>query len=231
MADLEPAATRRRPDGPPAGVLGLISLAFTIASVAAFAAGGAWWNSVLVFAASVPLGIYAATVHARLLRLGIRVPGPYIALVGGVSASILLAASGLIAWAQARSASPLPAPVKELVDGAVFALGGIGFASGLGLLIAGIAVPSVILRLVPAWLGWTGLVLAAIGELSFLAMLWNGFDALLPISRFGGLVWLSAVGFLLPRHRREVPRRASSAQPAPDTLRGIPDQHPTRRAS
>lgn len=34
------------------------------------------------FASAIPLGIYAATVYARQLRLGIRVPGPVISLVG-----------------------------------------------------------------------------------------------------------------------------------------------------
>ena len=67
--------------------------------------------------------------------------------------------------------------------------------------------PSVILRLVPRWLGWIGQLLAAIGEVSFLSLLWDGFNALLPITGFGGLIWLAAVGFLLPRNRHDVPRR------------------------
>ena len=97
--------------------------------------------------------------------------------------------------------------MSDFVSKLVFALGGIGFAGGLGLLVAGIAVPSVVLRLVPRWLGWVGLLLAAIGEVSFLSLLGDGFNALLPITRFGGLIWLATVGFLLPRNRHDVPRR------------------------
>ena len=130
-----------------------------------------------------------------------------IALVGGITASILLAISGLTTWAQSQIDSPLPAEVSDFVSKLVFALGGIGFAGGLGLLVAGIAVPSVVLRLVPRWLGWVGLLLAAIGEVSFLSLLGDGFNALLPITRFGGLIWLATVGFLLPRNRHDVPRR------------------------
>lgn len=184
MTDLaSPVSRSRRPDGPPAGVLALIALAFTLASVIAHVDGSDHWQGVFVFATSVPLGIYSATTYARLLRLGVRVPGPNISFFGGVTASTLCAASGLISWAQSR-VDAVPASVDRLITDVVFALGGVGMVGGLGLLIAGIAVPSVILRLVPRWLGWAGIVLAVIAELSFLAMIWSGLDALLPIARF-----------------------------------------------
>ncbi len=52
MTDLDPEpVTRRRPDGPPAGVLGIIVLAFTIASVVAYGSGSMFWNGFFVFAA------------------------------------------------------------------------------------------------------------------------------------------------------------------------------------
>jgi len=201
-----PDTVQRRPDGPPPGILALITLGFTIASAVAYALTADSWVGVFAFAASVPLGIYAATVYARLLRLGVRVPGPNIGFFGGITASILLAVAGLTTWAQSRAAG-LPAAVSRLVNDLTFALGGVGFVGGLGLLMAGIAVPVVVLRLVPRWLGWIGLVLAALGEVSFLALLWSGFDALLPVTRFAGLLWLAMVGMLLPRNRHDVPGR------------------------
>jgi hypothetical protein len=220
----------RRPDGPPAGVLATIVLGLSIAAVVvplALAHTGfptpastpdevaayltdhqlaATLAGLFTFAASVPLGIYAATAYARLLRLGIRVPGPNIAFVGGITASVLLAGSGLLIWSLAQAAAGVPGPVLHLLCDLVFAIGGIGFVGGLGLLIAGIAVPALILRLVPRWLAWAGLVLAAASEVSFLGLLWPGFDVLLPVGRFAGLLWLAAVGFVLPRHRHDVPR-------------------------
>ncbi len=207
MTDLNPGeVSRRRPDGPPAGVVASICLVLVIASASAYASGSAFWNGFFAFAASVPLGIYAATVYARLLRLGVRVPGPGIAFFGGVTASILLGLSGLLAWAPTQVAG-LPESVFDLVDEVVFLLGGLGMATGLGLLISGIAVPALILRLVPRWLSVVGLALGLLGELSFLSMLWSGLDVVLPIVRFGGLGWLVGVGFLLPRDRRDVPPR------------------------
>ena len=68
----------------------------------------------------------------------------------------------------------------------------------MGLLVAGIAVPALILRLVPRWFAWAGLVIAALSELNFLAMMIEPLQLLLPVGRFGGLLWLAGAGFLLP---------------------------------
>lgn len=231
----------RRPDGPPAGILAIVALvlsvggvvvplalartafptpASTTGEVAAYVTGHPWamtWAGVLAFAASVPVGIYAATVYARLLRLGIRVPGPGIALFGGIAASVLLAASGLVTWSVAQTGADVPGAVLHVLGTVAFAFGGVGFVGGLGLLVAGVAVPGLILRLVPRWLAWTGLALAAVSEVSFLALLWSGFDVLLPVGRFVGLLWLAAVAFLLPRTRHEVPGRPSRTERAAGT--------------
>jgi hypothetical protein len=224
-------AGHRRPDGPPAGILAAVALALSLCAIlvpllvagsgyptpeSSSDAVGSYFVShafagtltgFFTFAASVPLGIYAATVHARLLHLGIRAPGATIAFFGGITASILLAVSGLLTWALGQASGGVSASVVRLLSDVAFALGGVGFVGGVGLLIAGIAVPSVILRLVPRWLAWTGLAIAAASEVSFLALLWPGFDVLLPIGRFLGLLWLIAIGFLLPRDRRDVPVR------------------------
>jgi hypothetical protein len=72
---------------------------------------------------------------------------------------------------------------------------------GLGLFVAGLAVPTLILGLLPRWLAWIGLLVAVLSELSFLSMTVEPLQVLLPIGRFGGLAWLIAAGFLLPRSR------------------------------
>jgi len=221
----------RRPDGPPAGVLALIALGLTTAAVvmplamsrsvfpspavpadevATYLTGNGRAVTLagfFTFGASVPVGIYSATIYARLVRLGVRVPGPNIAFFGGISASVLLAAAGLLTWSLAGSAVGVPSAVLRLLVDLVFALGGIGFVGGLGLLMAGVAVPALILRLVPRWLAWVGLGLAVASEVSFLGLLWWGFDLLLPLGRFAGLLWLAAVGFVLPRTRHDVSTR------------------------
>ncbi|MFI7274457.1 hypothetical protein [Streptomyces sp. NPDC049879] len=155
----------------------------------------------LHFAASVPLAIYAATVSARLHRLGIRAPGATIALAGGLLASAALAASGLLAWVLGQSdvvEHPGVVPALHLL---AFATGGAGHVVPLGLLVAGIAVPGLLAGLLPRRLAWAGLVLAALAELSVFSLLAEALSPLLPVARFGGLAWLIAAGFLLPRTR------------------------------
>jgi hypothetical protein len=231
MTEIE-TSHRHRPDGPNAGVLGIVSLALTIASVVVpplFAAGTFFPSPLgstdavsaylvghrdavtatgfLVFAASVPLGIYAATTYARLLRLGVRVPGPNIAFFGGIAATVLLSISGLLTRAIGQPVAGQSPALLHTLDYVIYALGGVGFVGGLGLLVAGIAVPTLVLGLAPRWLAWVGLVLAALSELSFLALVVPPLTLLLPIGRFLGLAWLLAVGFLLPRNRHDVTGR------------------------
>ena len=232
MTQIDTSSRGRRPDGPNPGVLGIVSLALTVASVVIpplFAAGSFFPSPTgstdavtgyleghrdavvatgfLVFAASVPLGIYAATAYARLLRLGVRVPGPGIAYFGGIAASVLLSISGLLTWAVGQPVAGQSPALLHTLDYLIYALGGVGFVGGLGLLVAGIAVPALILRLTPRWLAWAGLVIAGLSELSFLALVLPPLTFLLPIGRFLGLAWILVVGFSLPRSRHDVPER------------------------
>jgi hypothetical protein len=153
------------------------------------------------FAASVPLAIYAATASARLRNLGIRAPGATIALVGGVLAAAMLAMSGLISWVLSRpevAGEPATARALHYLG---FAAGGTAHVVFLGLLLAGIAVPSLLGGLLPRPLAWIGLLIAAVAEVSTLTLLIDGASILLPIARFTALAWLIATGFLLPRTR------------------------------
>jgi hypothetical protein len=225
--------------GPHPGVLATVSLAIFLASLITSAAltGGQTFVSpftpadqvatffrqntaaarlggMLQFGSAVPLGIYAATVYARQLRLGVRVPGPAIGFFGGISAAIFLMFSGSVTWLLSRPEITTDATLTHALSFLAFITGGVGFVVGLGLLVAGIAVPSLILRFMPRWLAWTGLVIAALSELSFLSMAVEPLQFLLPIGRFGGLLWLVAAGFLLPRNRaaaNEEPRTAGGS--------------------
>lgn len=234
MNGLVSTRTRRDDRGPHAGILAIVSTALFLAGLIAstvLAGGQAFLspyapaselqsyfssnalairvNGTFLFASSVPLGIYAATVYARLLHLGVRVPGPGIGYFGGISASIMLALSGLLTWTLGQPGVAAQPAVLHALDFLAFATGGIGFVGGLGLLIAGLAVPALFLRLMPRWFVWVGLIVAALSEISFLAMFFAPLNALLPIGRFIGLAWLIVAGFLLPHSRHDVagPRR------------------------
>ncbi|KKI21429.1 MULTISPECIES: hypothetical protein [unclassified Leucobacter] len=225
-----PPRPHRRAGGPPLGPLAIVALALTVAGVVTLIAGtgsapapfaspaevAAWYaahptairiSALLQFGSAVPLGILTASVYARQLRLGVRVPGPVIGLFGGIAASIALATSALVTWTLSFPDALGSPDAVALLARFSFGLGGVAYATGLGLLIAGIAVPALILRFVPRWLAILGLVLGVAGELSFLSLALEPLQALLPIVRFGGGVWLIAVAFLLPRAR---PRRDPS---------------------
>jgi hypothetical protein len=158
-------------------------------------------NAFFSFASSVPLAIYAATVSARLHALGIRNPGATIALVGGVLASGFLAISAMISWTLARPGVGADAPLVHALQSFGFLAGGPGHVVLLGLLVAGIAVPGLLAGLLPRALAVAGLVIAAVAELSTLTLLFDGAVFLVPVARFGGLLWLLAAAALLPRRR------------------------------
>ncbi len=220
------AAPARAAGGPNPGILGLTSLVLLIASLISMAvlSGGsaiaspfgdtatvagffadhalaARFASLLQLGSAIPLGIYAATMYARQQRLGIRVPGPNIGLFGGTAAAILLVVSAIITWTQSQDVVSADPELTHALAYLSFAAGGFAHVLGLGLLVAGIAVPALLLRLVPAWFAWTGLVIATLAELSFLTMVIQPLQFLIPIGRFGSLIWLVAAGFLLPKTR------------------------------
>jgi hypothetical protein len=226
-------APARTVGGPNPGILGLASLGLLIGSLismAVLSGGGtisspfgdtdtvagffaehgfaARFAAMLQLGSSIPLGIYAATVHARQQRLGIRVPGPGIGLFGGTAAAILLAISAIVTWTQSQPVVSADAELTHALSYVSFAAGGFAHVLGLGLLVAGIAVPGLLLRLFPRWIAWVGLVIAVLAELSFLSMVLEPLQFLIPIGRFGSLIWLIAAGFLLPKTRHTQETRA-----------------------
>ena len=155
-----------------------------------------------VFGSSIPLAIYAATASARLRQLGITAPGATIALAGGVLAAGALGLSGLLLWSLSRPEVTIDEPLTRALYYLVFLTGGPGHVVLLGLLVAGIAVPGLIVGLLPRPVAWTGFVIAAAAELTTLVLIWPGLSPLLPVARFSSLIWLIAAGALLPTQRR-----------------------------
>jgi hypothetical protein len=175
------------PDEP----IGVIAAFFTRASSVLLCAA-------LQFGAVVPLGIFTATIVSRLRFLGVRAAGTDIALFGGFLTAFNMMASASVLWAMTYPEVAQNGPVLQLAYRVSFALGGPGFSVPFGLLIAGIAVTAGFARLLSKWLVISGLVIAAIGELSWLDILAPKALPLIPLTRFPGFLWLIAAGFLLP---------------------------------
>jgi hypothetical protein len=224
------AESRRQQGGPPLVLVGGMSVGLFIAGLVVSsllggvtpspfgpaAAVGQYYRdhpaavqaqAIFLFASSVALLIYASTASARLRQLGVTAPGATIALAGGVVASAALSTSGLLGWTLSRSDVSANAALVQAISTLSFLLGGPGHVVPLGLLVAGIAVPSLIIRLLPRPVAWAGLVIAVACELTALALLSPALAVLLPIARFPALIWLVVAGVLLPRRRT----RAQSA--------------------
>jgi hypothetical protein len=223
--DTNRAVTRPTQGGPPLGLLAAVSLALLLAGLVVGVAlaggvmplpygsatqiqdyvaghhGAAVAIAVGTFGSSIPLAIYAATASARLRQLGITAPGATIALAGGLLASAGLGLSSLTAWTLSRPEVTADAALVRALYYLTYLTGGPWHVVTLGLLIAGIAVPALIVGLLPRALAWTGLVIAGLAELTTLVLIWPGLSPLLPVCRFTGLVWLIVAGVMLPLRR------------------------------
>jgi hypothetical protein len=164
------------------------------------------------FASSVPLAIYAATASTRLRQLGVTAPGATIALTGGTLAAGALGLTGLLAWTLSRPEVGADAALVRAVYLLVFLVGGTGHIVALGLLVAGMAVPGLIVGLMPRPVAWLGLAIAALAELTTLVLVWPELGAILPIARVLGLAWLVVAGALLPLRRNDIRRTTVTAE-------------------
>jgi hypothetical protein len=109
---------------------------------------------------------------------------PALGFAGGLLASGSLLLSGLAMWTAAQN-TDLARPLTSLS----FAAGAFGFAVPLALLIAAVA------RLQVRWLAIAGYVIAALAGLSVFGMLTDALYLLIPVGRFGGLIWLVLATF------------------------------------
>ena len=155
----------------------------------------------LQFGAAIPLGIFTATMVSRLQFHGIRAAGAHIALVGGLMTVFNMSASSLVQWVMAYPGIAQDTALLRALYYLSFAFGGVGFSVPMGILIAGICIPAAFLKLLPKWLIIFGLVIAVIGELSWLDLITSKALLLVPLTRFPAFVWLIAAGFSLPKAR------------------------------
>lgn len=153
----------------------------------------------LQFGAAMVLGIFTATIVNQMRFLGVRAAGVNIALFGGFTTVFSGLASAACTWAQIQHGVAQDLAVTNAVYYMSFALGGPGFSVPMGLLMLGISIPAAFMRLLPKWICVLGFLLGAIGELSWLNLMFPKLIMLIPLTRFPGFIWLIAAGFALPR--------------------------------
>lgn len=153
----------------------------------------------LQLGAAITLGILTASLTSRLRFLGVTASGAHIALFGGMSASIFLAFSGLLSWVLSQPGSANTFDTMRSLQLLGFASGGVAHIATLGLLTAGVAVPSLMYKFLPK--GWciVGIIIGALAELSTFSMLAPRLSFLLPLARFSAMLWLIVAAARLPR--------------------------------
>jgi hypothetical protein len=156
----------------------------------------------LHFGAAIPLGVFTATAVSRLRFLGLRVAGVDIALFGGFLTAFIMIVSSSLLWVMSYPGIAQDGPLIQALYRLQFALGGPGFSVPFGLLLAGISVTAGFAGFLPKWLAVLGVVIALIGELSWLNILFPQALPLIPLTRFPGFIWLIAAGFSLPTLKR-----------------------------
>jgi hypothetical protein len=157
-------------------------------------------NAFLQFGAAVPLGLFAAVCVSRLRFLGLTAAGLHIALFGGIASAIASALAALFMWAISWP-TIAASPVAHALHVLAFAIGGPGHVVPFGLLVAGVSVSAGIAGLVPKWIMWFGLVVAALAELSSFTLIVYAAAYLLPAARILGFAWLIGMGAMLPKSR------------------------------
>ena len=170
-------------------------------SAPAYVAQHMWaiqWGSFCEFASAILLGIFMAVTVSRLRSPGNRAAAEQVAALGGIATPIMLIGSALSTWSLTR-------PGVAAASGAVAALqsigfdgGGPGFAVFLGLFAAGVSVFAGMRKLIPSWLMWLGIVVAAAGELSSLTLLNFTAGYFIPVARFLSIAWMLGLALKLP---------------------------------
>lgn len=146
----------------------------------------------LLLLSAAPLVLATGLLH-RALR------APAIAVMGGALAASGLTLSALFSWTSARlPSSAAPESARAFADLA-FLTGGPAYAAGFGLLALGLSIPVLMDTELPRWVGIFGLVIAVAAALSTLALVASGFTYLLPVVRFGGLIWLICTAVVVSR--------------------------------
>ena len=168
-------------------------------------------NGFLQLAAAIMLTLFSAVLLSRLQFLAPNAPGPAIAGVGGVVASVFLAIAGLLQWVLGRPGMTDDPAVVRTVHYLLFLCGGPAHTAALGICVLGMAITCWFLNRLPRWVAVAGIVIAVLAVLSAATLLVPGPAVLMSIGRFAGMVWLVVVALLVPRERAARRRPAVAA--------------------
>jgi hypothetical protein len=156
------------------------------------------FGSFLEFVSAIPLGIFMAVSIRRLQFPGIRNVGEPIAALGGIATPVMLIGSALATWSLTRPGVAAAPGAVVVLQSLGFDGGGPGFAIFLGVFVAGVSVSAGMHKLLPHWLIWLGIVVAAAGGLSSLTLLNFTAGYFIPVARMLSIAWMVGLAWKLP---------------------------------
>lgn len=168
-------------------------------------------SALLMFWSALALALLTAIAHSRLDYLSPNAPGPTIAAAGGIVASAMLAVSSACTWVLGQPVTSDQRDLTHVLHYLSFVSGGPIHTAALGFLVFGLSITTWFLRRTPRWLCIVGYVIAAVAVLSSLTMAVPALAPLIPLGRFTAMIWLVAVGLLIPRSRQARVRPAATS--------------------
>jgi hypothetical protein len=138
--------------------------------------------------------------------------GAHAALVrtSGTVAAAFLLLSASVQWILSLPIAGDDLSVYRAVMDLSFITGAAVQVSTTGILVGAVAAAGRTGGILPKWLNWLGLTVAALSALSMLSLLFKGATPFLPVGRYLGMVWFLGLAAVLPR--RPAPRAAVRAQ-------------------
>jgi len=160
--------------------------------------GAIRWGSFLELVSAIPLGLFMAVSLSRMRVFGVGTASEQIAALGAIAAPMMIAGSAMATWSLTRPGVVAAPGAVAVLQAIGFDGGGPGFAVFLGLFMAGLSVSAGSGKLIPRWLMWFGMVVAAAGELSSLTLVNFTAGYFIPVARFLSIFWMLALAMNLP---------------------------------
>ncbi|MFC0601925.1 hypothetical protein [Streptomyces palmae] len=117
---------------------------------------------------------------------------------GTVAGALLMLSAGA-SWTLSMVGSSADLVVSRTVMDLAFITGAAPAVGALGLALWQVSSTARASRTLPVWIAWSGLVLAAVSVLSLLSLVAEPATLLIPVGRFGGFAWITAVSVVLWR--------------------------------
>jgi len=154
------------------------------------------------FGSAIPLGLFTVSAVSQMRFLGAKVAGTYIALFGGIITVVNIMASTMVMWAMTHPGVANDITLTNALYFLQFGFGGVGFSVPMGLLMAGISIPALIMKLLPKWICIFGIILGVFGLISWFDLIFPQALFLIPLTRFPGFIWMILVGFMLKDRKK-----------------------------